>query len=111
MSVSAALVGGEFTNAGHAIALLLGVLVGMRFRAPAHWTAIRCLMLLNSAGFGFLILAHSMWGMAAGAVFGVIGALLAYALTCRFTRGPQRDQASDEVSDTRQPALTVNTCE
>ncbi|MHA7652241.1 rhomboid-like protein [Mycobacterium sp. ML4] len=87
VSVVAAVIGGEFTNAGHAVAVTLGVLVSLRFRAPIHWTPLRCLMLLGSAGFGFLMLAHSMWGMAGGLVFGLAGALIAYLIASRFGSG------------------------
>ncbi|OBK28550.1 hypothetical protein A5634_20210 [Mycobacterium asiaticum] len=83
VSICAAVLGGEFTNAGHAVALGLGILLGMRFRAAVHWTPLRCLMLLNSAGFGFLILAHSTVGMAAGIVFGVLGAAVAHGVAGR----------------------------
>lgn len=83
VSLSAAIIGGEFTNAGHAIALLLGVLVGMRFDASAHWTPVRCFMLVNSAGFGFLILNHSWVGMAAGAVSGALVASVTHVLARR----------------------------
>ncbi|WP_310786302.1 rhomboid-like protein [Mycobacterium sp. Z3061] len=85
-SVFAAIIGGDFTNAGHAVAVTLGVLVSLRFRAPIHWTSARLLMLLGSAGFGFLMLAHSMWGMAGGVVFGLSGALVAHLLTRRLGR-------------------------
>lgn len=84
VSLSAAVVGGEFTNAGHAIALSLGMLIGLRFRVPARWTPVRCLMLLNSAGFGFLVLAHSMVGMATSAVCGVVGAAAAHLVARRY---------------------------
>jgi hypothetical protein len=109
LSVCAALIGGEFTNAGHAVALMLGVLVGMRFRQPVQWTPVRFLMLVNSAGFGFLILAHSMWGMAAGVVLGVLGALIAHALGRRFMPGLQREDASEEMAAPPRPALMLAT--
>ncbi len=97
VSVTAAIIGGEFTNAGHAVAVTLGVLVSLRFRAPIHWTLARCLMLLGSAGFGFLMLAHSMWGMAGGIVFGLSGALVAHVLTAWLGTGESEAAASDEA--------------
>ncbi|ORW89672.1 rhomboid-like protein [Mycobacterium szulgai] len=77
VSVTAGVVGAEFTNAGHAVAVILGVLVATRFRHPIHWTRVRCLMLAMSSGFGFLLLAHSWWAMVAGLAIGVLGAALA----------------------------------
>ncbi|WP_241011037.1 rhomboid-like protein [Mycobacterium camsae] len=93
VSVAAAVIGGEFTNAGHAVAVTLGVLVSFSFRAPIHWTPARCLMLLGSAGFGFLMLVHSIWGMAGGAVFGLTGALLAHLVARRFGHRPAPNAA------------------
>ncbi|WP_335583067.1 rhomboid-like protein [Mycobacterium intracellulare] len=58
---------------------LLGVLVSARFRQPIHWTPARYLMLAASSGFGFLMLAHHWGTMAATPVFGLLGAVVAYA--------------------------------
>jgi hypothetical protein len=99
VSVTAAIIGADFTNAGHAVAVTLGVLVSLRFRAPIHWTPVRCLMLLGSAGFGFLMLAHSTWGMAGGIVFGLSGALVAHALTAWLGSGASGDVAVAGVSE------------
>jgi hypothetical protein len=76
--LAAAIIGGDFTDAGHTVAVILGVLVSARFRQPIHWTPVRCLMLAASSGFGFLMLAHHWGTMAAAPVFGVLGALAAY---------------------------------
>jgi len=107
VSVTAGIVGGEFTNAGHAVAVILGVLVAARFRRPIHWTLLRCLMLAMSSGFGFLVLAHSWWAMGAGLVVGVLGALLADGIAHRIIR---RDPLLDPpVSQDAapQPVLTA----
>ncbi len=76
--LAAAIIGGDFTDAGHTVAVVVGVLVSSRFRQPIHWTPVRRLMLAASAGFGFLMLAHHWGTMAAAPVFGVLGALVAY---------------------------------
>jgi hypothetical protein len=81
--LAAAVIGGEFTNAGHAIALILGVLVASRFRRPVHWTWVRLLMLANASGFGFLLLAHHWGSMAAALGFGALGSLVAYKIAQR----------------------------
>lgn len=103
VSVTAGVVGAEFTNAGHAVAVILGVLVATRFRRPIHWTWVRCLMLAMSSGFGFLILAHSWWAMVAGLVFGVAGALLAQGLA-RKIAGPESMAGNPVVEDAALPA-------
>lgn len=77
-AVAAGLMCADFTNAGHAVAVILGVLVASRFRRPIHWTPVRCLMLAASSGFGFLVLAHHWGSMAAALVFGVLGAVVAH---------------------------------
>jgi hypothetical protein len=76
--LAAAIIGGDFTDAGHTVAVVLGVLVSARFRQPIHWTPVRCLMLAASSGFGFLMLAHHWGTMVAAPVFGVLGALAAH---------------------------------
>ncbi|OBK18139.1 rhomboid-like protein [Mycobacterium asiaticum] len=105
VSVSAAVIGGEFTNAGHAVALTLGMLVGTRFHGAAHWTPVRCLMLLNAAGFGFLILAHSMYGMFVGTVFGVLGAAVAHFAARRFGSATP-DESMHTCAGQPEPALS-----
>lgn len=86
VSVAAGLIGGEFTNGGHAVAVLLGVLASTRFRAAAHWTPVRCAMLVLSSGFGFLVLGHSWLAMGTGLVVGAAGALLAEGVARRHVR-------------------------
>lgn len=78
--IASALVGGDFTDAGHTVAVILGVLVSSRFRQPIYWTPLRGLMLVASSGFGFLMLAHHWATMAAAPVFGALGAVLAYKI-------------------------------
>ncbi len=76
--IATAIIGGDFTDAGHTVAVVLGVLVSARFRQPVHWTPLRRLMLAASSGFGFLLLAHHWGTMAAAPLFGVVGAFVAY---------------------------------
>ncbi len=74
--IAAAIVDADFTNVGHSVAVILGVLVAARFRQPVHWTPLRGFMLVNSAGFGFLVLAHHWWSMPIVLGFGALGAAL-----------------------------------
>ncbi len=76
-AVAAAAVGAEFTGYGHAVALVLGMLVASQFGRPAPWTPARYMLLTVAAVFGFLILAHTEWSVLAGAGFGALGALVA----------------------------------
>ncbi len=74
--ITAAVVDADFTNVGHSVAVILGVLVASRFRQPVRWTPLLAFMLVNSAGFGFLVLAHHWWSMPIVLGFGVVGAAL-----------------------------------
>ena len=75
--LASAFIGGDFTDAGHTVAIILGMLLSSRFQQPVHWTPVRRLMLVASVGFGFLLLAHE-WGTMAGApLFGLLGAVVA----------------------------------
>ncbi|BBX96229.1 rhomboid-like protein [Mycobacterium lacus] len=72
--------GGGFTDAGHAVALLLGMVVAIRFGRSARWTPVRWALLIVSSGFGFVLLAHTGWTSMSGAALGTLGALAAYKL-------------------------------
>jgi hypothetical protein len=96
-AIVAAVMGDDFTDAGHTVALLLGVLVSSRFSHEVKWTPVRIFMLVNSAGFGFLVLAHH-WGSMAGTLgFGVLGGLAAYGIARLARRArPARAEAAGE---------------
>lgn len=78
--MTSAIIGADFTDAGHTVAVILGVLVSARFRQPIRWTPVLSAMLVASAGFGFLVLAHHWGTMAAAPVAGALGALVAYKI-------------------------------
>jgi hypothetical protein len=105
--LASAIIGGDFTDAGHTVAVVLGVLVSARFKQPVHWTPVRLLMLAASSGFGFLVLAHHWGTMAAAPVFGVLGAVAAHK-AFRFVTGRSELPvlpAPDDVLTGPQPAL------
>ncbi|MCX2934132.1 hypothetical protein ORI20_28080 [Mycobacterium sp. CVI_P3] len=72
---SAAISGGDFTNVGHATALVLGMVVGTRFGHPAHWTTARYALLAVAASFGYLIMANTGLSVLVTSTLGVLGAL------------------------------------
>ncbi len=76
--LASAIIGGDFTDAGHTVAVILGVLVSARFRQPIRWTPVLLSMLVASSGFGFLVLAHGWATMATAPVVGALGAFVAY---------------------------------
>jgi hypothetical protein len=75
VAVAVAAVGHDFTDVGHAVALVLGMLVSTRFGAPAPWTRGRVVLLGVAASFGFLVLASTSLVMATAA--GLAGAVVA----------------------------------
>lgn len=50
---------GDFTDAGHGLALVLGVLVGMRFGPPQTWNPWRLGLLAVASWFGFAMVVGS----------------------------------------------------
>jgi hypothetical protein len=108
-AITAAIVGGDFTDAGHTVAVILGLLVSARLSRPVHWTPVRLFMLVNSTGFGFLVLAHDWWGMAATLVFGLLGAGVAYTIaqftSARRSAAPSPPEGEDSLTG-RQPVAT-----
>ena len=84
---SIALSRGDFTNAGHAIALILGMAAGSRFGAPRQWTPTRCGLLAVATGFGYLLVGYNETSLAMPAGFGALGALVIWAATTLLQRG------------------------
>lgn len=106
--LASAIIGADFTDAGHTVAVILGVLVSARFRQPIRWTPVLIAMLVASSGFGFLVLAHHWGTMATAPVVGSLGAFAAYKLAqLRASRHPAPVEAADdgEASTALQPAL------
>jgi hypothetical protein len=83
--VVSAIVASDFTDVGHAVALLLGMVVATRLHGPAHWTRVRYVLLCVSAVFGFLVLAHTGWSALVGAIVGALGAVAAELIACSRT--------------------------
>ena len=80
---AAVLSGGDFTNVGHAVALLLGMGVGTRFGRPARWTAGRYLLLAVAAVFCYLIFVGTDPVIVPTLGLGVLAAVLASRITRR----------------------------
>jgi hypothetical protein len=78
---SAVLSGGDFTNVGHAVALVLGMAVGTRFESPPQWTLPRYFLLAVAAGFSYLLMAYGDLTITATAGLGLAGAAAAQLLS------------------------------
>lgn len=75
--------GVEFTNVGHFVALLLGIVLSVRFGAVARWTRVRVVLLALGASFGYLVLVNTGLSLAVAPVVGAVGALAAHWLAGR----------------------------
>ncbi|OBF35573.1 hypothetical protein A5724_15440 [Mycobacterium sp. ACS1612] len=77
--VAMVLVGRDFTDVGHVVALGLGMLVAIRLRGPGHWTVVRVVLLGGATAFGYLVLASTDMLVATAA--GLAGAVIGEALS------------------------------
>ena len=77
VGLAAAALGEDFTDVGHTVALMLGMLVSTRLGRPARWTRVRCALLGVSAVFGFFLLAHGAWSTVGAFAVGAVGASVA----------------------------------
>jgi hypothetical protein len=94
----------DFTNVGHAVALVLGMVLATRFGQPARWTPVRYAVFAVGASFGYLVLASTALLIATAA--GLAGATLAECWARARVRRKSVHQA-----DTRAFALQGNACE
>ena len=80
IGIASAAFGADFTDVGHSMALVLGMLVSTRLPGPARWTPVRYALLAGGASFGFLMLAHGEWTTLVGGAVGLSGALAAMGI-------------------------------
>jgi hypothetical protein len=80
VGIASAALSADFTDVGHSIALVLGMLVSTRLPGPARWTPVRSALLAGGASFGFLMLAHGEWTTLVGCAVGLSGALAAVGI-------------------------------
>lgn len=90
LGLATATIGGGFTDAGHTVALLLGMLVTACFTRPARWTLGRCALLAVASGFCLVLLAHSWWSLVSGSALGLLGAWVPPGLRVGPERAPHR---------------------
>ncbi|AFM17378.1 hypothetical protein Mycch_2606 [Mycolicibacterium chubuense NBB4] len=75
MAAVVAASGQSFTDMGHVVALLLGMALATRFRAPVRWTVPTAVLCGLGGSFGFLILGDGMVSLLTGTAWGALGAL------------------------------------
>src|ERR1700737_3064721 len=80
IGIASAALGDDFTDVGHCVALVLGMLVSTRLVGPAQCTRLRSALLAGGASFAFLMLAHGQWTTLVGGAVGLSGALAAVGI-------------------------------
>lgn len=74
----------DFTDVGHFVALMFGIVLSARFGTIARWTRARVALLVVSVSFGYLILVNTGLSLIVVPVAGVAGALVAHWLAGRW---------------------------
>jgi hypothetical protein len=91
VGVAVVAVGRDFTDVGHAVALVLGMVVSTRIGQPGNWTPARFLMLGIGAAVGYLVLASTSvviataGGLVGAFVFEAVARLRAASTDCEAT--------------------------
>ena len=101
VAVLAAFAGDGFTNAGHLVALIIGMSLSAGFRVVARWTPVRWVLLAIGAAFGYLVLANEL-PLALAPIAGLLGALIGRCATHRWRsrRLPQSPQSHSRLAST-----------
>ena len=91
--------GADFTAAGHTVALILGMLLSIRFHLAARWTTLRLVLLGVGVAFGFLLLVGVCLPSAPVAVpAGLVVALTAHWVRQRWRRMQPRRPAVENCA-------------
>lgn len=97
-------VGGDFTNTGHLVALMIGMVLSARFPSTPRWTSAQLVLLVIGVAFAYLVLAHSELPLVAAPIAGLVGAMTGHCIR-RCRRGhrlhrsnPSRQHCNDCVS-------------
>ncbi len=109
VGVAVVAVGRDFTDVGHAVALVLGMLASTRFGRPTGWTALRFALLGGAACFGYLVLAST--GLLIATAAGLAGAALAECSVTTRLRRRSVPQADTRAGNTSAGLGAGNACE
>jgi len=75
--------GEDFTDVGHFVALLLGILVSIRFESVVRWTRIRAALLVVGAAFSYIVFVNTELSLILAPVAGLTGAFVSHLLAAR----------------------------
>jgi hypothetical protein len=76
--------GTDFTNAGHFVALLIGIVLSIRFGPSARWTKFRIALLVVGGAFCYLVLVNTGFAFGIAPIAGFAGAMAAHWLAGRW---------------------------
>jgi hypothetical protein len=94
VALQAVLASDDFTNAGHFVALMIGMLLSARFRVVVvGWTPVRCVLLAIGAGFCYLVLASAGLSVVIAPIAGLLGALIGHWAAQRWRSRPTRSSS------------------
>ena len=88
----------DFTDAGHFVAMVLGMLLSTRFPTTARWTRIRLALLAVGGSFGYLMFVNTAVTLPTAPLAGVAGALAAH-WAVRLYRGRQMRRLIPEAPE------------
>jgi hypothetical protein len=97
--------GHDFTDVGHIVALVLGMLVSTRFRGPARWTPLRCVLMVIGVSFGYLVLVNSGLPVVIAPAVGLAGAFTGHWVTTCWRGWRLRRSLALPVVAVEQPVL------
>lgn len=95
----------DFTAAGHAVALMLGMLLSTRFRSPTRWTPPRLMLSAGAVAFGYTALIGFSVPGAPGA--GLAAALIALFACSAMSRWGSRERAQSVAPPDHSDVLAV----
>ena len=86
---------GNFTSVGHAIALMLGMALGTRFRRTARWTWPRYALLVVASAFCYLLIACDE--VPQTIVLGILGACVVHGVWSSPTANPRESASPNPI--------------
>ncbi|MBV8346982.1 MAG: hypothetical protein JOZ49_05430 [Mycolicibacterium sp.] len=96
----------DFTDAGHLVAMVLGILLSARFSTTVRWTRLRVTLLAVGGSFGYLMLVNIAATAVAAPLAGAVGALAAHWAVRLYRDRRTRRSIPNAPELTLEPALS-----
>jgi hypothetical protein len=105
VAVLVVFLGHDFTDIGHVVGLVLGMLVSVRFDPVTRWTALRYSLFGVGVSFGFLMLVNTPLPLIVAPLVGLLGALTGHAAAAQWRRRRRRcsPSAPKQTPETVEP--------